>query len=54
MIATLMFMINGIAAILVKKPISISNQNTISTVPTKGAKNSGDGIPILINLPTPS
>lgn len=53
-IATIMFMTSGMAASLVKRPITTRRPHDISTTPTKGAVISGNGIPILMNLPTPS
>src|SRR3989339_677593 len=53
-IATIIFTIIGIDANLVNNPINIKAPQRISNTPTKGAKNSGIGIPIFINLPTPS
>jgi len=53
MMATLILIVSGIAANLVNSPITIKKPKTISTTPTKGAKNPGAGIPIFINLPTP-
>ena len=47
MIATLISIIKGMDAILVINPIINKRPKTISTTPTKGAKNSGAGMPIL-------
>lgn len=48
------FIINGMEATLVNKPINIKKPKTISSTPTNGAKNPGAGIPIFINLPSPN
>ena len=52
--ATSMIIINGIEASLVIKPIKTNMPHIISKTPTKLPKNSGDGKPILANLPDPS
>jgi hypothetical protein len=49
-----MIMMSGILKNLVKQPISNMLPHKISNVPTNGPKKSGLGIPILVNLPTPS
>ena len=52
--ATTMSISSGIVANRVSKPIIKSVPQTISTTPTKGAKNCGYGMPIFIKRPTPN
>lgn len=53
-IATLMSMISGIVVSRVNKPMIKSVPQTISTTPTKGARNCGAGMPIFIKRPAPN
>ena len=54
MIATHMSIIRGIVAKRERNPMNRNKGNTISTTPINGAKKSGYGIPIFVNLPMPN
>jgi hypothetical protein len=51
--ATIIWMIKGIVIIRVNNPKIKRRPPTISRHPTKFAENSGKGIPIFVNRPTP-
>jgi hypothetical protein len=52
-IATTISMMNGMAISRVPRPTISRSPPTISRPPTKGAVASGNGIPSLVNRPTP-